>query len=96
LKIPNIRKKGDDRIQKILIQGGTMETEITCPNCQRKISGNPITEEAAKGIGADTQFLICECGERITYWQITALLRKQKTSANKIQSFFQGIFMSHG
>ena len=76
-----------------------METEITCPNCHRKISGSPVIEEAAKGVGSDTQFLICECGERISYWQITALLRKQKTSANKIQSFFQsffqGIFKSH-
>jgi len=78
------------------MQGGTMETEITCPNCQRKISGNPIIEEAAKGTGSDTQFLICECGERISYWQITALLRKQKTSGLKIQSFFQGLFKSHG
>jgi hypothetical protein len=82
-------------IQVTLIQGGTMETEITCPNCKRKISGNPIIENAAQGVGVDTQFLICECGERISYWQITALLRNQKTSGSKIQNFFQGIFKSH-
>lgn len=73
-----------------------METEITCPHCQRKISGKPVIEEAAKGIGSDTQFLICECGERISYWQITALLRNQKTTVMKAQTFFQGLFKGHG
>ena len=73
-----------------------MDTEITCPNCHRKISGSPVIEEAAKGVGSDTQFLICECGERISYWQITALLRQQKTSGTKIQTFFQGLFKGHG
>lgn len=73
-----------------------MDTEITCPNCHRKISGIPVIEEAATGVGADTQFLICECGERISYWQITSLLRQQKTSGTKIQNFFQGLFKGHG
>ena len=73
-----------------------METVITCPNCQRKITGSPIIEDAAKGVGSDTQFLHCECGERISYWQITALLRNQKTTSLKIQSFFQGLFKRQG
>lgn len=73
-----------------------MDNEITCPNCQRKITRNSIIDDAAKGEGSDKQFLICECGERITYWQITALLRDQKTVGTKIQAWFQGFFKSHG
>ncbi len=72
-----------------------MEHEITCPHCQRKITGDPIIEDAAKGLGTDNRFIICECGERISYWQITAQLRDQKTTGKKIQTFFQGIFKGH-
>ena len=46
-----------------------MEHQITCPNCQRKITGDPIIEDAAKGLGSDNRFILCECGERISYWQ---------------------------
>jgi|WetSurMetagenome_2_1015567.scaffolds.fasta_scaffold108490_2 hypothetical protein len=77
-------------------QGVTMDNEITCPNCQRKITRTPIIEDAAKGEGSDNQFLICECGERISYWQITAQLRKQKTLGTKIHTMFQGLFKGHG
>lgn len=84
------------RIQKILIQGGTMEIEVTCPHCKRKITGDPIIEDAAKGLGSANRFIICECGERITYWEITAQLRNRKTTGKKVQTFFQGIFKGHG
>ncbi|MDL1942418.1 hypothetical protein FBQ99_08735 [Chloroflexi bacterium CFX2] len=67
-----------------------MENQITCPSCHIKISDKPIIDDAAKGIGSDTQFLICECGERITYWQITAQLREQKTFWTKILKWFRG------
>jgi hypothetical protein len=73
-----------------------MDNEITCPNCQRKITRNPVIEDAAKGKGSDNQFLICECGERISYWQITAQLRKQKTLGIKIHTMFHGLFKGHG
>ena len=69
-----------------------MENQITCPHCQRKISNNPIIEDAAKRKGSDTQFLICECGERITYWQITAQLRDQKKIGVRIQNWFRSLF----
>jgi RNase P subunit RPR2 len=58
--------------------------QITCPHCKRTIVNNPVIESAAKKEGSDQQFLICECGERITYWQITAQLRGQ----NKIGTRF--------
>jgi hypothetical protein len=69
-----------------------MDHLITCPNCQRKITRDPIIEDAAKGLGSDNRFILCECGERITYWQITAQLRNQKTTGRKIQTLFQGLF----
>jgi len=55
-----------------------MENQITCPNCKKIISNTSIIDEAAKGVGSDTQSIVCDCGERITYWQITAQLRNQK------------------
>jgi len=55
-----------------------MENKITCPNCKKTISNNSVIEDAAKGEGSDTQSINCECGEKITYWQITAQLREQK------------------
>jgi hypothetical protein len=73
-----------------------MDNEISCPNCQRKITRNPIIEEAAKGEGSDNQFLICECGERITYWQITAQLRNQEKISAKIQTWLDGLLKHHG
>jgi len=73
-----------------------MEHLITCPNCQRKITGDPIIEDAVKGSGSDNRFILCECGERISYWQITAQLRNQKITGRKIQTFFQGIFKGSG
>jgi hypothetical protein len=69
-----------------------MENQITCPHCQRKISNNSIVEDAAKHEGSDTQFLICECGERITYWQITAQLRDQNKPGVKILRWFRSLF----
>ncbi len=73
-----------------------MENQITCPHCQRIIFNNPIIEDAAKHEGSDTQFLICECGERITYWQITDQLRNQKKISTRIQNRFPGLFKSPG
>jgi hypothetical protein len=73
-----------------------MDPVITCPNCQRKITGDPIIEDAAKGLGSDDRFIICECGERITYWQITAQLRNQKKASTKIQDWFHELRKHHG
>ena len=67
-----------------------MENQITCPNCKRIHANNPIIEDAAKRQGSDRQAIICECGERITYWQIADQLRKQKTLGTKIQNLFRG------
>jgi hypothetical protein len=66
-----------------------MGNQIICPHCKRIISNNKIIDEAAKGEGSDSQFIICECGERITYWQIDAQLRSQKTAGRKFLNLFK-------
>ena len=65
-----------------------MENQINCPNCKRIIANNPIIEDAAKRQGSDIQSMTCECGERITYWQITEQLRRQKSFGSKIGNLF--------
>ena len=67
-----------------------MENQITCPHCKRIIANNPIIEDAAKRQGSDTQAITCECGERITYWEIAEQLRNQKKLGTRIQHWFHG------
>jgi hypothetical protein len=64
-----------------------MEYKISCPNCMKTISNNSIVNEAPKGVGSETQSIVCACGEEISYWQITALLRDQNTRKISINGF---------
>ncbi len=64
-----------------------MGNQIVCQNCKRTISNNPIIEEAATGTGSSAQAIACECGERITYWEITTQLREQKTTGRRFQNW---------
>jgi len=66
-----------------------MENYITCPKCKRTISNNLIIDEAATRAGSASRSVICECGERITYWAITDQLRKQTKLGPKIRKWFQ-------
>jgi hypothetical protein len=68
-----------------------MGNQIVCPHCKKTISNNSIIDDAAKGEGSVTQSMICDCGERITYWQITAQLRDQKKLGRKFQTWFRNI-----
>jgi hypothetical protein len=70
-----------------------MENQITCPNCKRTISNNPVVDSAAKGEShaMGSEFVICECGERISFWAITAQLRDQKTPVKRIQDWFRSL-----
>ena len=68
-----------------------MDSHIVCPNCKKSIVGNTIVAEAANNEGLDTQSVICDCGERITYWQITAQLRDQKTAGYRFQKWLRGL-----
>ena len=63
-----------------------MENQITCPNCRKRILNNPLVGAAVKGEGAGSESFIHDCGEKITYWQITAQLRDQK----KLMAKFRG------
>ena len=68
-----------------------MENYITCPACKRIISNNPVVETAAKGgdHSMGSEYIICECGERISFWAITAQLRDQKKLGMRIQNWFR-------
>lgn len=66
-----------------------MENQIVCPKCNKTIANNPIIEDAAKGEGTDSRAVFCDCGEKITYWQITKQLRDQKTISVRFQEWFQ-------
>ena len=71
-----------------------MENQIVCPNCKKTISNNSIIDDALKSEGSDSQFIVCDCGERITYWQIDAQLRDQKTIGWRIKNWVRTLFQS--
>ena len=66
-----------------------MENQIVCAHCKKTISNNSVIDDAAKGTGTDTQSILCDCGEKITYWQITAQLRDQKTLGWRLQNWIR-------
>lgn len=66
-----------------------MDNSITCPHCKKTISNNPIIDEAATGAGSAERAVTCECGEKISYWAITAQLRGQKTLGKRIQKWWR-------
>ena len=53
------------------------------------MSNELIIDETATGAGSAARSITCECGERISYWVITAQLRKQKTVGRRIQQWFR-------
>ena len=64
-----------------------MENQIVCPNCKKTISNHPLINAAVKGEGLGSESINCDCGEKITYWQITAQLRDQKTISRRFQTW---------
>ena len=68
-----------------------MENRITCPNCKTTIANHELIESAAKGENLGSSFLICECGERITFWAITAQLREQKKFGPRVKNWLRGL-----
>ena len=75
-----------------------MGNQITCPNCKRTISNNPVYDSAAAGGEHDmgTEFIICECGEKISYWHITAQLKNQKTIGRGFKNWVGTLFHRQG
>jgi hypothetical protein len=78
------------------MKGKKMENYIVCPHCKKTISNNSIIDEAVKGEGLGSEFFNCECGERITYWQITAQLRDQKSIGRRFKNLFRTPSHSQG
>jgi len=74
------------------MKGTIMKNQITCPKCKKTIANDLIIEEAATCEGSDKRSITCDCGERITYWQITAQLRDQKKLGIRIKKWFTGLF----
>jgi len=72
-----------------------MENQIVCPKCKKSFSNTSIINEAAKGEGSYMQSMVCDCGERITYWQIAALLRNQKSIGGRFQKWVRSLSHSH-
>lgn len=73
-----------------------MANQITCPKCAAVITNHPVIDSAANGNGSSSTFIICDCGERITFWAITAQLRQQKAPVKRFQDWVQGLFKSRG
>jgi hypothetical protein len=70
-----------------------MENQITCPACKRTITNDPVIDSAAKGEDhhMGSQFVTCLCGERISFWAITAQLRDQKKPVAKVLTWFRNL-----
>ncbi len=73
-----------------------MENQIKCPKCGRTISNNAVVDSAVNKENLGSTFVICECGERITFWHITAQLRDQKKVGRRIQNWFHGLTKGRG
>lgn len=70
-----------------------MENQITCPACKRTIANSPVVDSAAKGAdhAMGSEYVICECGERISFWAITAQLREQKTPVARFRNWLDSL-----
>ena len=74
----------------------SMENYIICGQCNKKIVNNPLVDLAIKSEGNGSLSISCDCGEKITYWDITAQLREQKTIISKLKSWWQSIALKQG
>ncbi len=70
-----------------------MENQIICPACKRTITNDPVIDSAANGEDhrMGSQFVTCVCGERISFWAITAQLRDQRKPAAKLLNWFRNL-----
>jgi hypothetical protein len=76
------------------MKGKKMENYITCPNCNKTISNEPIIEAAANKDYSEPRAITCDCGETITFWAITAQLRKRRTLGQKFKNWIQNMMKS--
>lgn len=66
-----------------------MGIQIICPNCKRTISDNSILDSADVGEGHNSDFITCECGEKINYLEMKNQLMGQKTIGKRFLSWLR-------
>lgn len=77
--------------QAFIKEGKQMNNQITCPKCKRTILISDAISAEAKGEGVFSRKLICECGEKISYWGIATQLHKHKRMIWKIQNWIRSL-----
>ena len=55
-----------------------MKNYITCPDCNKTITDDPLIDDAAKKEGSRARAITCECGERITFWTYDGPVQRKK------------------
>jgi hypothetical protein len=65
---------------------------ITCPQCGKIITDDPLIALAVTGKGQASQFIKCECGNQISFWAVTAQLREQKKFGRRVGNWFRSLF----
>jgi hypothetical protein len=73
-----------------------MENKLKCPNCNIALPNSPVLEAAVNNSGYGIDIVMCECGEKLTYWDITDQLKKQKKRSWKIKNWMQKTFNAEG
>jgi len=69
---------------------------ITCPHCGKTYTDDPIITDAVTGAGDASRFITCECGDRLTFWAITAQLREQKKPGLRFRNWVKTLFKGRG
>ncbi len=66
-----------------------MGNQITCPTCGKIISDSSLVDSAATGEGKGSDYIVCDCGRRITFWAASAQLADQKKLGWRIKNWFR-------
>lgn len=75
------------------VKGISMENQVVCPKCKKPVTDTALIRDALNGEGSASQSITCDCGERITYWQITAQLRSHKTNGYRFKNWIRSLFL---
>lgn len=74
-----------------------MEGRIKCKHCGKVVAADdPLIAAARNGEGESSQFITCECGQRISFWDVTAQIRDQNKPLQKIIDWVQSLFKEQG
>jgi hypothetical protein len=68
-----------------------MENQIVCPKCKKTIEISSSIRDEAKGAGVFSRSLTCDCGERISFWEITSQLHGHKKLIWKFQNWIRSL-----